>query len=74
MKKGDLKQHRNVLIQGYQNEVFLAERLKRLFFEIKNDEDKAIHNDMYNDLILLIGGKRDQLLKDIAKVITGYMR
>ena len=65
---------RKVLIQGYQNEDFLAERLKRIFFHIKNDKDRVIHNDTYNDLIILIAGKRDELLKDIAKLIIGYMR
>lgn len=68
------KEYRIKLIQGYQNEIFLAEKLKRIFFRIKNDEDKAIHNDFYDDLIVLIGGQRDSLLKDIAKLLRGYMR
>jgi len=72
--KEDLVQHRKILIQGYQNEVFLAEKLKRIFCGIRNEKDVAIHNDFYDDLILLIAGKRDDLLKDVAKLITGYMR
>ena len=74
MTPEEKKQYRQTLIQGYQNEIFLAERLKRLFFRIKTDEDKAIHNDIYDDIVILIAGKRDELLADIAKVITGYMR
>ena len=74
MNSKEAKEYRKKLIQGYQNEIFLAEKLKRLFFKIKNDEDMAIHNDFYEDLIVLIAGKRDELLKGIAKLITGYMR
>ena len=74
MNSKEAKEYRKTLIQGYQNEIFLAEKLKRIFFKINNEEDMAIHNDFYEDLIVLIAGKRDELLKDIAKLITGYMR
>jgi len=68
------EQTRQVLIQGYRNELFLASKLKRIFFCIESEADKAIHNDMYDDLLILIAGKREELLKDISKLIMGYMR
>ena len=68
------EQTRQVLIQGYRNELFLAEKLKRIFCGIESDVDKAIHNDFYDDLLILIAGKREELLKEIAKLIMGYMR
>ena len=68
------EQTRQVLIQGYRNELFLAAKLKRIFFCIESEADKAIHNDMYDDLLILIAGKREELLKDVSKVIMGYMR
>ena len=68
------EQTRQVLIQGYRNELFLAAKLRKIFFRIESESDRAIHNDMYDDLLILIAGKRDELLAEISKLITGYMR
>ncbi|MCJ7728431.1 MAG: hypothetical protein MUO27_00890 [Sedimentisphaerales bacterium] len=68
------EQTRQVLIQGYRNELFLAAKLKRIFFRIESESDRAIHNDMYDDLLVLIAGKREELLLETAKLIMGYMR
>ena len=75
------EQTRQVLIQGYRNELFLAEKLKGIFCVIESVHDQAIHNDMYKDLLILVAGeykgdpnRRDELLLEISKLITGYMR
>jgi len=49
-------------------------KLKRMFFRIESESDRAIHNDMYDDLLIVIAGKREELLQDISKLIMGYMR
>jgi len=75
------EQTRQVLIQGYRNELFLAEKLKKIFCHIDSESDRAIHNDMYEDLLVLIAGeykgepnRREQLLLEISKLIMSYMR
>ena len=68
------EQTRQVLIQGYRNELFLAMKLKRMFFRIESESDRAIHNDMYDDLLIVRAGKREELLAEISKLIMGYMR
>jgi len=60
-----------ILIKGYDNTDFLAEKLKKVFSQIKSDADKALHNDMMFDIQTIIGPHAEGFRHCVAQVIIG---
>ncbi|MDD5381853.1 MAG: hypothetical protein PHG53_09505 [Phycisphaerae bacterium] len=48
---------------------FLAYHLQRLFLEIKDEGDKALHNETRNEIFTMIAGREDEFLKAIADIV-----
>ncbi len=58
-----------VLISGYDNTAFLAEKLRKVFSQIKSDADRALHNDMMIDIQTMIGPHVEEFRRRVAEVI-----
>ena len=57
------------LYQAYRGAgtTFLAYRLRKVFVDIKTDEDKALHNDVLREVSEMIAGDEKQFFKMLAE-------
>jgi hypothetical protein len=60
---------REILKLAYLNKPFLAEKLKDIFVDIKSENDRYIHNDTLDDIVVLVGNNHQLFLERIAQVI-----
>jgi len=58
-----------ILIKGYDDTAFLAEKLRKVFSQIKTDGDRALHNDMMLDVQMMVGQHAEELRRRVAEVI-----
>jgi len=58
-----------ILISGYRNTAFLADKLRKIFSPIKSDADRALHNDMILDIQMMVGPHADTFRHCVAEVI-----
>ena len=71
MDKTPEQQHRDLLIQAYGNagEDFLALKLAPLFAKIETEADKVRHNDILEEILLMVVPNEVSFMKRVASVI-----
>ena len=61
------------------DEDFLAEKLKKIFVIIETDDERSLHNDMVDDVMMMVGNAEDPknralrynyFLKGVARIIS----
>lgn len=67
---------RQVLTKGYHDsgEDFLALKLKKVFSILKTPGDMQLHNDMVEDMIIIVGGNGDEFRWSLAKILLNKPR
>lgn len=63
--------YRQRLINAYRNAGpdFLALKLTRVFCRIESDKDRILHNDIIEDMDIILGAKAGEFLKQVAEEI-----
>ena len=62
---------KKVIIRGWNDagEIFLAEKLKKVFCLLDTPEDVALHNDMVEDVMIMVGDKPNYFRRIVARII-----
>ena len=58
-----------ILISGYRNRFFLANKLKQIFWNLKTDDEKAEHNAMLRDVLIIVGTDAEEFRLRVADII-----
>jgi len=67
------EQYRDEIINGWQNQVFCKNRLRKIFVKQK-DSNFAVFNDTMDELFIVIGNSRESFLNDVAEVVMRFLR
>jgi hypothetical protein len=76
MTKSPEQLHRELLINAYKNagEDFLALKLTPLFARIETEADKVRHNDILEEVLLMVGNNPVGFMKRVAVIIQRWTK